>query len=168
MNDVKSLIEIAEFIGAIYKENVKPGTRYYYSVLCRRYADLSERILKLGTITFVLLYLIFMTLIIGGSIYKGEIRPSLEVHFPKVDENTTAGLAFLIVYNIIFGAGGLFIVCVYDLLVFIIFANMFMVSSVIIGHLNELKDALLDPECQLLEAKKRLLNIILMHMKYNE
>lgn len=168
VDDLKSLIEIADSIGQIYKENVQPRTRCYYSVLCQRYADLSERILKSGTITFIIFYVIFMILIIGGSISMGQIRPSLEVHFPKIDENTTSGLAFLIVFNILIGAGGLFIVCSYDLLLFIIFANMLMVSSIIIGHLNELKDALLDPKCQTLEAKTRLLNIILMHKKYNE
>lgn len=171
MNDVKALVEIYDFIGDIYKKNSKksPSTsRYYYVILCQKYAKISETVLKMGIYTFVIFHIIFDCLLIADSVYQGKMVPPLRIYFPIINENSIDGALFLIIYNYAVIVIGYTIMFTYDLLIFIIFANIPMVADVIIGHLDELKEALMESDCSPREIQQRMLCIIRMHNKYTE
>lgn len=54
-----------------------------------------------------------------------------------------------------------------DMLFYVIFANVPLVSSIIQGQLNELEEVLEQPQTKLLAIKYRLLQYLQMHHKYN-
>lgn len=168
MYEVRSLVEISEFIGEIYKRNAKPrSTYYYYSMLCEKYANRSVLIVKIVIYVYsIIVYILYFILLNGANLYYGKMDLPLHVHLPG--DESAIGFAFTAIYNYAGCICACFIICTYDSLMFLIFANMPMVSSVIIGHLDELKLALLDPDCDDREIKHRLYNIVLMHKKYKE
>lgn len=166
-NDVKTLIEIADFIGDIYKQNAKSHSRYY-TMLMDKYARLSVLIVKNVIAAYVILHISFTLFVVGDNIHTGAKTPLLRIYIPGVDENSMAGYAFLMAYTYLLLLFGYSVVCSFDALTFLIFANMPMVASVIHGHLDELKEALLNTKTKPNEITYRLLNVILMHKKYTE
>lgn len=167
-HDMRALIEIGDFIGYVYKQNSNSTLKYYYSILCNKYANLSERVIKATITVYIFVCAAFIMLRLGESFYRGKIIVAVEIHFPGIDEETYGGFAFIFFYNYAAIVAAFAISCFFNLLLFLIFANMPMVSSVIIGHLNDLNDVLLDPDCTSRDIKQRLCSIILMHYKYNE
>lgn len=114
------------------------------------------------------LYFVFQIMLVLEAIYTGQIVPPLRIYIPGIDEQTVAGLSTLIVFNYMVFLCGYVIVISYNLLIFFIFANIPLVSSVIAGHVDELSEALMDPDCHLQEVNCRLLAIISMHQKFKE
>lgn len=125
-------------------------------------------ILKIGSYVYVILHISFVLLLIGDILYTGVIVPPLRTYVPGIDETSIGGMAFLIVFNYLVLLAGYYITGCYDTMLFIIIANMQIVSSVIIGHLNELKEALLVPKRRSCEIERKLLRIILIHRQYKE
>lgn len=167
--DVRALIEIGDFIGNIYQQYTKPKSRSYYLFLCNKYANISARILKTVLNVYILLFICFLSLGICESLSMGKPMPALRIYLPGVNEDSFGGCFTIMVYNYV---GATFVPmteAAYNALLFIIFANMPMVSSVIVGHLDELKDNLLIPGYyKNYDIERRLLNVILMHNEYVE
>lgn len=168
MNDVRTLIEIGDFIGHVYKQNSKPASRYYYLTLCNRFADFSQRLVKSAIVFNIFLTSFFFLAKLGESLYTEKMVLAFEIHFPGLNEESMVAFSVLMLYNYVGGMIVFLISGIYNILLFLIFANMPMVSSVIVGHLDELKDVLLDPGCQYRDVRSRFTNIIRMHNKYNE
>lgn len=167
-HDIRALIEIGDFIGYVYMQNSMPALKYYYLMLCNKYANISERVIRATIAVYIFTAVLFILLRLGESFIKGKMIPAMEVHFPGIDEETYGGFAFVLLYNYCGTVAGFAISGTYNLLLFLIFANMPMVSAVIVGHLNDLKDVLLDPDRESRDVSSRLYNIILMHNKYIE
>lgn len=165
---MKKLIEIGDFIGGIFERNSKPSTKGYYVGLCQKYASIGERVLKYIIAVYLAFFISFVALILLESALTGTLVPPLRIYFPGVDAGFSVGFAFVILYNYVVLIVGLLVIGGYNSLLFFIFANIPMVSSVIIGHLDDLKDVLLVPNYKLCNVKRRLFNIILMHNKYIE
>lgn len=167
MSDVKSLIDVAHFIKDIYKQNSQPRTKYYYLQLCRTYGKRSQNILIYGSYVYGLLYFVFQIMLVMEAFYTGQMVPP-RIYFPGIDEKTIGGLSTLIAFNYMVFLCGYVVIISYNLLIFLIFANVPLVSSVITGHMDELTEVLMDPDCHLHEVKCRALTIILMHQKFKE
>lgn len=144
------------------------GSRYYNLQLCRKYADRSETIIKIIRIGYTVLIVALAILCFVVYFYTGQIIPPLCVYYPVVDDSSLIGQCILVALNLVVYAVGLLIAMAIDSLVSVIFLNMGLVSSIIVNHLNELRNALLDPERSKHEIRKRLINIIFMHKKYKE
>lgn len=158
-------MEIGDFIGYIYKQNFKPTSRYYYAILCNNYAKLSQRVLRTVLITYVCMTFFFVILSLAENYSSGALIPILDAHFPGVDEKTM-GFVFVILFNYAMCLIGFYIAGSYNSLLFLIFTNMPMVSSVIVGHLDELRDILEEPKYDIHDVENRLLNIIIMQDIY--
>lgn len=101
------------------------------------------------------------------SIFNGKMVMSMRIYLPVLDE-TQAGLAILVVINCVTTTLGVFNEISFDCLMYVIFANVPMVSSIITGQLDDLKEALLDPDNTLDSNKYRFRTFILMTLKYNQ
>lgn len=169
VNDWRLSIEIIEFIDEIYKKNARtPETTDFWNYgLCKKYSKITEMIVKF-CIAFYALIAIVMVLYTGANLFLGVKDTPLRIHFPGLNDATDTGFAILYGLNILLLVFYYFTICSCDMLIYVIFANVPMIASIIIHQLDELKVALLDPECPSSEIKYRILNIILMHKKYNE
>lgn len=168
VDDVRSLIDICDFIGDVYKQNAKPRSRQLYSQLCKKYAHLTKMILKIIIYMYVSVHILFM---LGWFVDIWQMRrlvPTLRIYLPVLDQQSHIGMAVLVVFNYYITLVGILSLCAYDCVIFIIFTNIPMVASIMIGHWDELRESLTDENCNLRETRQRLIQIILMDIKYNE
>lgn len=168
VTDLINLRKIADFIGYVYKQNMDHGSGNYNFQLCREYADRTEQIIKIIRIGYGILGIFASSLTFIEFIHTGKLLMPLCNYFPGVDESSPIGQGFLAAYNLLVITYSLLIFMPVDSLVCIIFVNMGLVSSIIINHLAEMRNALLDPDCSKLDIRKRMINIICMHQKYKE
>lgn len=166
VNDLRSLVDLCDFMGDIYQQNSEPPSTYYN--LCQRYANISKLILKIGIFAYTFMHILFLGMLVGEAIYRRALIPPLRIYLPGVDEGTYIGVAVLILFNYVISLTGCFVFCSYDSLICVIFANMPMVASVITGHLNEMRERLLDEDCDGDEARERLTRICLKHYRYKK
>lgn len=169
IKDLRSLLEIAEFIREIYMKNARTinTTNFFNYGLCRKYGSITERIVKImislyGLTTFTII------LFPGILFFLDERRLPLCIYVPGLDDQSDLDFSILFVYNSIALIIGMFIACAVNTLILIIFANIPMIATIIIHQLEELKMALMDPECPSSEIKYRILNIVLMIEKYKK
>lgn len=139
----------------------------HYTV-CKRFSKITAIILKL----VLLSYPLCMTILIIPQIYKGistgeNIAP-FRISFPSGLEESNYGLAFKWLLNCILPALVCYAVQPYDALMLINFINMLFVSTIITGHLDDLKESFLDLEKSSKSTKYRMQAIILMILKYNK
>lgn len=92
----------------------------------------------------------------------------VRVHLPGINEETFIGTAFLVAFNYVVLLCGFFTAISFDSLLFVVIANMPFLSGVIIGQLCELTEALLEPDVEICDIKRRTLDIIMMFMKTME
>lgn len=170
VNDTQMLLEIADFIEDIYKQNAKPrGQNVHYSNLCEKYADRSIVILKVVVCGFAGMHCCFVSALFLDNWLKGVMAPIFRIYLPGLDEHTLFGAIFLNIFNYVVILVADLIIPPFDSLIFIIFANIPMVASVITGHLDELRKAL--PHAYYRKTRdinNRLIQIIFMHKKYKE
>lgn len=165
VDDIRSMIEVADFIEDIYKKNAKPRAQNLsYSVLCRKYADRSVKILKAVIVSYATVHICFVSLSFLDNLGKRQMVPIFRINFPGVGEHSL----FLNAFNYFSVLIVDFTMCSFDMLIYIIFANMPMVASIITGHLDELRDVLQDKKRKLDDINDRLIQIIFMHKKYKE
>lgn len=167
VDDIQSLMEIAKFIEDIYKQNAKRRPRFYYSILCQKYAKQSEIIQKALPKRYFLLHICYMMLVFSNA-FNEERVPLFHLYLPGINMHSMGGAIFVNVFNYVSITTVYFIMCSFDLLIFMIFTNMPMVSLVMIGHLDELREELLEEDRIPSDIKNRLIQIVVMHNKYNE
>lgn len=169
VNEWRLSIEIIEFIDEIYKKNARtPETTDFWNYgLCRKYSKITEMIVKFSSVFYAIIVIV-LVLYTGVNMFLGVRDTPFRIHFPGLNDATDTGFAILYGFNILLLLYSYFTVCPFDMLIYVIFANVPMMASIIIHQLDELKVALLDPKCPSSEIKYRILNMILMHKKYNE
>lgn len=171
VDDINSLVEISKFIKDIYEKDTKSHSRFYYSILCQTYAKRTEIILKALAIGYIALHICYISVLFLHTVLNGKMVPMLRIYLPGIDTHSIGGAIFLNVLDYVSITTGYVNICCFDLLIFTIFINMPMLSLVIIGHLDELREPLLDKKdkkdkkCKFYEIKKRLIQIVAMHNK---
>lgn len=98
-----------------------------------------------------------------------QLRPCVDIHLPLVLEEYRVIYAFVILYNYAILIGVLFTIFVLDSLLYFIFINIPLMSTIIIEQLNELQIFLEETDDYSPKVVKfRLMQIIMMHKKFNE
>lgn len=165
VDDWRLLVDIAIFIEGIYAKNsTKQNTTYY--AICDKYGKLSELIVKSVALFFATFIFMIFFLTFCESVYTGHVVLPMRIYLPGIDADTIGGIAILLINNVVQTACCILIVVSYNSLIFLIFANIPMVSLIIIGHLNELNEILGKRNRNIADIK--LLHIIFMHRKYKE
>lgn len=137
--------------------------------LCQKYSRISELIVK----TMFILYAIGIWLVTSGAVYQfissGKYVPPAMVCLTCFTEQSVLDTTIEMAFNFVMAALVFCVVSSFDSLIFVIFVNMLMVSSVITGELSDLKGAILNSsQFNFKDTKYRLRAIILMILKYNE
>lgn len=160
-------MKITQFIEEIYKKNSANKQSKNYN-LCARYAVRTEFVVK-ATIGMYAIIVIFDFAFIAITYYNTRnIEQLLVVRFPGIDTASIYGLLFSVGFFILLIICSSLTTIVFDSMLFIIFANITLASSIITVEIDELRDYLKDPKRTRTNIKRRLSNIIYMQLKYNE
>lgn len=98
----------------------------------------------------------------------GVLRPPIGIYFPKVNESGTIGVAAMNLTNIIGDWIGVVVVSIFDMLIYFVFANTVLASTVIQRNIRDFGAALKRSEISPIEIKKKVLEIVRIHLEYNE
>lgn len=167
--ELNSVVKISIFIGEIYNKTaeVLETNDFWYYEICKKYAIISERIIKVivSSYLFTLIFLLFAS----GSQYvlRGIKESPLRIFIPGIDKITVTGFAILCGYHLVLIIFGHVTFCSFDMMVYVVIANISMVASIRNRRLEELEWALRKTKCHSLEIKDRMRNNISMHWKYN-
>lgn len=164
---MKVLIETVIFIGDIYNKNAGISNKRNF-LLCKRFSEISIFLYKMVFLTYPAVVIVLFAQSIYQTISTGESVPLFAISFPDAFEKSMCGFVFKWILNIFEPGVGLTVGCSCDALIYIIFANMLFMASIITGHLDELKESLLDPDNTLRITKMRMRAICLMILKYNK
>lgn len=137
--------------------------------LCQKYSKISEFILKTVFFSYTAMLIVIVLPSIIQFFTAGKVTPPMRVYFPGLRGESIIGIAILIIFNYIVSILALYVASCFDILVYLIFANMPMVSLVITRQLKDLEVHLLDDKRNTLRnTKYRLRDIVLMILKYNQ
>lgn len=169
LGDLHRLRPLFEFLKSVYQQNSWPNSKYYKT--CMEFARISHLTLVIG---FSLYSFIFAQIVLFGiyeSLRRAEPTPFLFIFFPFASNDNLIVYILDLLYNTI-----AYLTCVVtvppaDLVFFIVFANVPLISTVICCQLNELSMIIQRDEVKPLnnnDIKRFLLNYVWMHRKYNE
>lgn len=167
LKDIKMIFEIADFIDEVYQKNSKSIAMKNYAV-CKKFADLGEKIVKYGSVGYVMIATLYTIPALYETIFMGKLTPVLRIYFPFVREDSQTDLAILAAFNYFAFWVALHGIGSFDIFIVFVTVNIPMVSAVIISHFEDLKNALLHRNNTLRMTKYRMRSIILMTLKYNE
>lgn len=117
---------------------------------------------------FALLSLLFTPI---SQFFLGIRESPLRIFIPGLDECTSTGFAILCGYHFALLIFGYVTFCSFDMLLFVVIANISMLASIRNRRLEELEMFLRypkHPKCHSVQIKERMRNIIWMHWKYNQ
>lgn len=166
MNDLRELVDVAYFVASIHNKNNKKANRDYS--ICVKYAHLSDIIVKYLPILYFSVIFLYEIPSVFEYFKTGILKPPLGIYFPNVNGPGGGGMGILIIYNFVVPFFSVSCLCAFDTLILIVFANVSMVPTIIIRHLDDLKNALKKSNRCLHEINGRLVQIILMHKMYNQ
>lgn len=136
--------------------------------LCRRFAKMSKEIVIMMVVMYVAAVILNLTPGAYVLCVTGKSVPTIRISSLYLDQPSAFDIALEWIINILELVISFYVELAIDSLIYIICLNMLMVASIIASHLENLKEALLDPDSSLIDTKYRLQAIILMILKYNE
>lgn len=103
------------------------------------------------------------------TIRTGELKPCLFLYFPGVHNYSVITSILLAAYNYMMVTLSFFCMAPGDTLFFLIFVNLPMLRTIIQSRLKHLDDVLDDEKgsYERNEARKVLIEVLLMHQRYN-
>lgn len=165
MMDLRLVMDVIGFLESIYQSNLSEIAREH--ALCQRFAKRSQMIVILVPVMYAMagsfyqlpkVYLYFTT---------GVITPTMGVYYPTINGLEEFCAAFTQLLNV----GGCIatgmVGTAIDSLVYMVFANIPMISTIIERDLDEL-NVLGVQKSSPKEMKLKLLKIVKMHLDYNE
>lgn len=164
--DLKQIIDVANFIISVHNENAFRIQMNYE--LCKKFARTSELIVKIVPFGYVTLGVLYQLPSIYKCIDIEECVPSMGVYLPGMSYFGNAGLAFQAIHNVIISLLDILIFTAFESLIYVVFWNILMLSTIIARELKYLKEILERHDTFEYEVKSRLIKLIQMHMKYNE
>lgn len=167
MKDNRGLIEIANFIGDIYNRNTKSADPKNY-LICHKYAIISSYLIWTTIITYIFIISAVLLPSMWQFIFTGKMSPPARLYLPVIVDQSGASWAFLIILNYSLGVLAGLILIPFDGLIYLIFANIPMLTLIITTHIAEFNKYIAKPKKAFKYKQSKLLIIILMSLKYNE
>lgn len=161
------LIEITAFYGSIYKKNSTNINSEYYKV-CEKYSRITELVTKITMLAYILMTIFYSSSIGIEYLLFGDVTPPIGMFLPGTRDHTSIQFGLLVAANFLVLFFSIFIATSYDALLFVVFANMPMVASIITLELNDLRNSLLNGTETPKQTHLRFKAIIFMHKLYNE
>lgn len=164
----RPLIEIIDFLVDIYKANSMVTNRYYK--ICDRYSSLCQWVLKIALYTLLAMCVFMLFAPVIEYHVNGNVTPAAGIYLPGVVEYDINTLSILVIYNWLMILMGLCIEIPLVILVYLIFANIHMLSQIMVFEIGELNN--IANNCNgfdnITVIHNQLVNLIHMRTKYNE
>lgn len=162
--DLEPLVDILKHFEEIYKKNANEYDRDYD--LCKKYAKIS-RYIVIGIPGFLYsIAVLYISAAYYDGFVTGKVTPPTHVYLPFMDLGQFGVILTNLLGSIaIIGAGIPFLP--FEILSYVVFANVSLSSTVIRRDLSDLKVVLDNLETTHQEVKRRLLEIIKSHRTYN-
>lgn len=161
------LIEITAFCGGIYKKNSKNSNSEYYNV-CEKYSRITELVTKSTLLAYILMTVFYTSSIGIEYLIFNDVTPPIGMFLPGTHDHTSFKFGLLVAANFLVLYFSIFVVVSYDSLLFVVFANMPMVATILTLELNDLRNSLLHGNETTKQTTFRFKAIIFMHKSYNE
>lgn len=165
---MQALIEILKYAEKIYEENSHPNQRYYK--LCLRFAKLTDMTLKV----IIGAYVVTALLLIAPTVYEylatGHLTPSMHAYFVGVTDYSDYLEELLNIYNHSAVVVVMFTFVAPDILIYITFINIPLISSVFEGEVQLFEDELQkqDEERRAYDIRANQIRIIRLYTDYIE
>lgn len=157
---------VLDYILGFHRRNSSKQMRDYD--LCKRYAIFSRYFVIIVIMSYAIIFQLYQSPKYYNYFVLGEIQPSMGAYVPFVEDVDEGGLELIQIYNIIVGIIlGFFLGC-FDAVVYLVFANMTIIPTVLSRDIDDLRTILENPEVSLKEIKMKMREIILMHKMYNQ
>lgn len=166
MHKLRVLLPNLEFFADIYRKNSDPRSKYY--AICSSFAKRSRKIMLYGYIAYSSLFVVFF--FVGAyDMWRTNMKLQLtNIYVPGISEYSTTGSLLLLIPNFVMIVLGSVCVSPQDLLFFLIFSNVPLVTAIMRGQMNELTLLLRSPSGDVALVKQHFLHYIGVHHKYNE
>lgn len=162
------MVAVSKNSAEIHRKNSGKSARDYE--LCARYANFIQ--LMVVGIPAVYWFVVtgYQATAFIGILTKGEISPPMHFYLPGFNESDRVQMSILLLINVILGYYGATLVAAADLFTGINVASVPMFSTIIQREINDYKTELQENKKNrnLMAIKRRLVEIMEMHMKYNE
>lgn len=160
------LVDIIHFIHDVYRRNARPTTKNY--VICKQYANYCQIIVKylLSSVATLILIMIISSLI---EYYMSGIKITpIDLYFPGVADYSDLIFGFVLIYNYAVILVNFTVHNASLLLIYVIFVNILLLSSIIVNEMDELQQCLGDGNKSDGNIGNRLIKIIYTHKRYGE
>lgn len=166
-HDLQNLLPIVAFLSDLYEKNSEPTSQYYK--ICQRFGRITKLTIKVGfgfyiagtTLTFIPSIL--------EAIIMGVYMPPMVIYCPRILDCFSTGITVsLFIFNLIMAAVVSITICPGDVMFFVMFANVPMITLIIRGHLEGLTVALEQKKVNVGVIKHRMAQYIRMQRRYNE
>lgn len=167
MRQLQSLTAILDFTQSVYDKNGKDTNNY---LLCKKSASNTQKVLKSLSLAYFLIVVCYIIPSMVLSVLWRDIQYAMDVYPPGIDLNGCAQWKVMpfAIFNYLSRFGSLFGQIPFDTFIFVTFASIPMIVSVIIGQLQEFEMHLESGDCDATNVKFRIIQIVRMHQKYNE
>lgn len=161
MMDLQPMLDILNHITTIYEKNAKQTDRDFD--LCKRYARHSKMIVIAVLIVYNTVLFFYQIPKFVEYLMTGVLDPPIGVYFPKA-----IGALFTNSINVAgaYSAGSVLIPI--DLIIFLVFANITLNSTVIQREIKAWEVILKGAESNERQIKRKVFDIIQMHTTHNE
>lgn len=160
---------VTDEIGVIYRATASTlvsKTDEPYQ-LCDKYSKILQRL--------TIAILCFNSLLVIGDavpplvlyILTGVASPSFGLEFPAVDKRSYLGMAVLLGFESVAMFPAIVLITLFDLIILAIFLNLSVTSKIIVAHIHRLERDLEAKRVDARAAKRRLIELMLMHQIYN-
>lgn len=164
--DLRHFVDILKHFAKIYKRNSRECERDYD--LCKSYAALSRSIVIAVPIAYSFVVFGYQAPKVYEYLITGDLIPTLGVYFPKMDQFDWLCVIFTNTFNVGAAYATISVVIAIDMMIYLVFANVMLSSTVIRREIDKWKMVLEDPESTKEQMKRKAVEIIQMHQIYNE
>lgn len=155
-------VDIMDKITAIYAANSKSTSRDRLKLI-RLFSIITEVVIKGGLVTYCLAGAFYMINAIYSYYVKHEIIPLVPVYMIFIDETTKNGFIALACVHLAFISLTIVGTACTDFMFVMIIVNMPVLSTIFVDNVRELSEILKESTVNVLLAKAKLRNILLMH-----
>lgn len=151
----------------IFSVNSKNASRDRM-MLMRKYAFITELVLKGGFLTYTLAAAFYPIYPIYAYYWNNELIPMIPLFFPFIDEDTKSGFITITSIHFIFVILALISSACTDFMFAMIIVNIPVLSNIFFDNVRELNEILRKEKVDMVLAKAKFKNILLLHREYCE
>lgn len=165
MMDLRPLVDILRCFTQIYEKNSSKSCRDFD--ICKQYATISRYIVVVISVVYFIVATLYQSASYLEGMLTGVWKPPTNIYFPFIDRIGICGIIVTHILNIVCNDLCGIALISFDMIIYLVVANIMLNSTVIERELIDLKITLETLDSSGCDVKEKLIAIIQMHRKYN-